>query len=46
MFFFWPVHSWVVAKVTARFADYVGTQNNLRNMLCNLVVDKLQPMLL
>jgi hypothetical protein len=43
--YFWPVHSWdEAAKVTARFADYVGTQNNLGNMLYKLVVDELQPM--
>jgi len=42
-FFFWSVHSWQEAKVTARFADYVGIQNSLSNMLCKLVVDKLQP---
>jgi len=28
-FFFGPIHSWEEAKVTARFADYVGTQITL-----------------
>jgi hypothetical protein len=43
-FFFWAVHSWEEAEVTAIFADYVGTQNNLGNMPCKFVVDKLYPM--